>query len=65
MTSGNGLSDVYMAILIRLRALRLNRSVLGLEVLMWLLYSERALWAEELCRARGGDRICGSRSEKH
>jgi len=34
----NGVSDVYMATLIRLRALRLNRWVLRLKVLTWVLY---------------------------
>jgi len=30
-----------------------NRSILGMKVLMWVLYWERPLMAEELCHAFG------------
>jgi hypothetical protein len=53
MTRGNGLSDAYTATLTRLKAQKGNKSVLGLKVLMWVLYSERPLRAEELCHALG------------
>ena len=53
MTHGNGLSDAYTATLSRLRAQKGHKPVLGLKVLMWVLYSERPLRAEELCRALG------------
>ncbi|KAG0632831.1 ankyrin repeat-containing domain protein [Tuber brumale] len=53
MTQGNGLSDAYMATLNRLRAQKGNKSALGLRVLMWVLYSERPLQANELCHALG------------
>ena len=51
MARGNGLSDAYTANLRRLRVQEGNKSVLGLKVLMWVLYSERPLLAEELCHA--------------
>ena len=53
MTLGNGLSDAYTATLTRLRAQKGHKSVLGLKVLMWVLYSERPLRARELCHALG------------
>ena len=53
MTQGNGLSDAYTATLSRLKAQKGYKSVLGLKVLMWVLYSERPLRAEELCHALG------------
>ena len=53
MTRGNGLSDAYTETLTRLRAQKGNKPVLGLKVLMWVLYSERPLPAEELCHALG------------
>jgi len=53
MTRGYGLSDAYMATLTRLKGQKGNKSVLGLKVLMWVLYSERPLRAEELCHAMG------------
>ena len=53
MTHGNGLSDVYTTTLTRLKAQKGYRSVLGLKVLMWVLYSERPLRAQELCHALG------------
>ena len=53
MTQGNGLSDAYTASLTRLKAKKGNKSTLGLKVLMWVLYSERPLKAEELCHALG------------
>jgi len=53
MTLGNGLGDAYTATLTRLKAQKGNKSILGLKVLMWVLYSERPLRAEELCHALG------------
>ena len=53
MTLGNGLSDAYTATLARLKAQKRYKSVLGLKVLMWVLYSERPLRAQELCHALG------------
>ena len=53
VAQGNGLSDAYAATLTRLKAQRGNKSVLGMKVLMWVLYSERPLRAEELCHALG------------
>ena len=53
MTKGNGLRDAYTATLSRLRAQKGYKSVLGLKVLMWVLYSERPLRGEELCHALG------------
>ena len=53
MTQGNGLGDAYTATLTRLKAQKGNKSVLGIKVLMWVLYSERPLRAEELCHALG------------
>ena len=50
---GKGLSDAYTATLTRLKAQTGTKSVLGLKVLMWVLYSERPLRAEELCHALG------------
>ena len=51
MARGNGLSDAYTATLTRLKGQKGNKSVLGLKVLKWVLYSERPLRAEELCHA--------------
>ena len=53
MARGNGLSDAYTATLKRLKGQNGNKSVLGLKVLMWILYLERPLRAEELCHALG------------
>ena len=53
MMRGNGLSDAYIATLTRLKAQKGNKPGLGLKVLMWVLYSERPLRAEELCHALG------------
>jgi len=53
MTLGGGLSDAYTATLMRLRAQKGYKSVLGLKVLMWVMYSERPLQARELCHALG------------
>ena len=53
MARGNGLSDAYTATLNRLKAQNRNKSVLGLNVLMWVLNSERPLQADELCHALG------------
>ena len=51
MARGNGLSDAYTETLTRLKGQKGNKSVLGLKVLKWVLYSERPLRAEELCYA--------------
>ena len=53
MTLGNGLGDAYTATLTRLKTQKGYKSVLGLKVLMWVLYSERPLRAQELCHALG------------
>ena len=53
MTKDDGLSDAYTATLSRLKAQKGYKSVLGLKVLMWVLYSERPLRAEEICHALG------------
>jgi len=53
MTQGNGLSGAYTATLSRLKAQTGYKSVLGLKVLMWVVYSERPLRAQELCDALG------------
>ena len=55
MARGNGLSDAYTATLTRLKAQKGYKSVLGWKVLMWVLYSERPLRAQELCHALGVD----------
>ena len=53
MARGNGLSDAYTATLTRLTAQRGNRPGLGLQALMWVVFSVRPLRAEELCHALG------------
>ena len=53
MTLGNGLSDAYGATLTRLKSQKGHKSVLGLKVLMWVLYSERPLRTQELRHALG------------
>ena len=53
MARGKGLSDAYTTTLTRLKAQNGNRPGLGLKALMWVLYSERPLRAEELCHALG------------
>ena len=53
MARGNGLSDAYKATLTRLKIQKGNRPGLGLKALMWVLFSERPLRAEELCHALG------------
>ena len=53
MIQGNGLGDTFTATLTRLKAQKGYKSILGLKVLMWVLYSERPLRAEELCHALG------------
>jgi len=53
MAGINGLSDAYTATVSRLKAQKGYKSVLGLKVLMWVLYSERPLRGEELCHALG------------
>jgi len=51
MSRGNGLSDAYTETLVRLKGQKGNKAEIGLKVLMWVLYSERPLRAEELCHA--------------
>src|SRR5205807_8278059 len=41
------------ATLTRMKAQKGNKSTFGLRVLMWVLYAERPLRAEELCHAMG------------
>ena len=53
MRRGSGLSDAYTSTLTRLKAQKGNRPTLGLNALMWVLYSERPLRAEELRHALG------------
>ena len=53
MTRNNGLSDVYTAKLNEVKAQKGNRAVLGMNVLMWVLYSERTIFPQELCYALG------------
>ena len=53
MALSNGLGDAYTEALTRLKAQKGYKAVLGLKVLMWVLYSERPLRAEELCHALG------------
>ena len=53
MARGNGLSDAYTATLARLKTQKRNKSVLGMKVLMWVLYSKRPLLTGELCCALG------------
>jgi len=50
---GNGLSDAYAEALKRLNKQGKGESELGMDVLMWVLHSERPLRAEELCHALG------------
>jgi len=53
MTQGSGLSEAYTVTLARIKAQKGYKPVLGLKALMWVLYSERPLQAEELCHALG------------
>jgi len=53
MAQGKGLSDAYMATINRAKAQKGNKSALGMKVLTWVFYSERALRAEEICHAFG------------
>jgi len=53
MARGSGLGDAYTATITRLKAQKGNRPRFGLQALMWVLYSERPLRAEELCHALG------------
>ena len=50
---GSGLSGAYAATLTRLKAQKGNWAALGRKALMWVLYSERPLRADELCHALG------------
>ena len=49
----NGLGHAYAETLTRLKAQKGDKSILGLKVLMWVLYSERPLRVGELCHALG------------
>ena len=53
MTQGDGLNDAYTTTLTRLKAQkgRKSKSALELKVLMWVLYSEQPLRAQELFHA--------------
>ena len=55
MATGRGseFHDLYSGILRQLMAQEGNKPALGMKVLMWVLYSERPLLAEELCHALG------------
>jgi len=53
MKRGNGLGDAYTTTLTRVKKQKKDKSILGLQVLMWILYSERPLRAVELCYALG------------
>jgi len=53
VAQGSGLSDAYTATLTRVKGQKGNKSVLGLKVLMWVLYSERPLRTVELRHALG------------
>jgi len=53
MNRGNGLGDAYTATLQRLKAQAGSKSILGLKVLMWVLYSKRPLQVKELRHALG------------
>ena len=50
---GDGLNNAYTATLTRLKTQKGYKSVLRMKVLMWVLYSQRPLRAEELCGALG------------
>ena len=62
MTQGARLSEAYTATLSRLKAQKGYESVLGLKVLMWVLFSEWPLRADELCYALGVEIGSGKRS---
>ena len=53
ITQSNGLSDAYTAAITRLRAQKGNKSIFGMNALMWVLYSQRPLRMEEICHALG------------
>jgi len=53
MARGNGPSDAYAAALERLKGQGKEESEFGMNVLMWVLHSERPLNTEELCHALG------------
>jgi len=50
---GEGLSYAYTTTLARLKVQKGDRPRVGMVVLMWVLYSERPLRAEEFCHALG------------
>jgi len=53
MVQGKSLRGAYSATLARIKAQEVNKSKLGMDVLMWLSHSERPLKANELCSALG------------
>jgi len=53
MTKGEGLGDAYAATLSRIKAQQRSRSMLGMEVLMWVSHAERPLHVDELCHSLG------------
>ena len=53
MIQGNGLQDAYSTTLARINEQGGSKSRLGMDMLMWLSYSERPLKANELCHALG------------
>jgi len=53
LAQGKGLGDAYTTTLTRVRARGGPRSRLGMTALMWVLFSQRPLRAEELCHALG------------
>ena len=53
MIRGEGLGDPYEAIVSRVRSQQGSRSKLGMQVLMWVSYSEWPLHLDGLCHALG------------
>ncbi|KAG0133874.1 hypothetical protein HOY82DRAFT_639180 [Tuber indicum] len=51
MTNGLGLGDVYDATLDRIKRQGGEKARLGMDTLMWISHSERALTVDELCNA--------------
>ena len=53
LTQRDGLHDAYTETLARLKGQKGNTAALGMNVLMWVLHSERPLQVDELCHAMG------------
>ena len=53
MTKGSHLGDAYATTIARMKAQKGSRSRLGMEALMWVSNSQRALQTTELCHALG------------